>query len=84
ALYLSAHLYPDADFGAALALANALPVHPDPAQLDVPTLTRAMYFDKKVKQGRLRFVVLDAIGHALVREVSDETLLAECWAAALV
>ncbi|MEM6647531.1 MAG: 3-dehydroquinate synthase, partial [Bacteroidota bacterium] len=41
ALYLSAHLYPDADFGAALALANALPVHPDPAQLDVPTLTQA-------------------------------------------
>ncbi|MEM1093334.1 MAG: 3-dehydroquinate synthase [Bacteroidota bacterium] len=83
ALRLSAHLYPDADFTAARQLASALPVHPNPAQLDVPTLTKAMYFDKKVKQGRLRFVVLDEIGHALVRDVQDEALLADCWAAAL-
>ncbi|GAB5519843.1 MAG: 3-dehydroquinate synthase [Rhodothermales bacterium] len=83
ALHLSAKLYPHADFNAAHALAHQLPVEPDPSILDVPTLTQAMYFDKKVKQGRLRFVVLDELGHALVREVNDEALLAECWAAAL-
>jgi 3-dehydroquinate synthase len=36
--------------------------------LDVPEITAAMKFDKKVKAGKIRFVLLDGIGRAVVRD----------------
>jgi 3-dehydroquinate synthase len=36
--------------------------------LDAAAVVDAMAFDKKVKSGRLRFVLLDRIGHAVVRD----------------
>jgi 3-dehydroquinate synthase len=36
--------------------------------LDPAAVVDAMAFDKKVKSGRLRFVLLDRIGHAIVRD----------------
>jgi len=36
--------------------------------LDVGAVVEAMGFDKKVKAGRLRFVLLDRIGNAVVRD----------------
>jgi 3-dehydroquinate synthase len=36
--------------------------------LDIAAVVDAMGFDKKVKAGRLRFVLLDRIGHAVVRD----------------
>ena len=36
--------------------------------LDAGAVVDAMGFDKKVKAGRLRFVLLDRIGHAMLRD----------------
>jgi 3-dehydroquinate synthase len=37
-------------------------------KLDIAAVVDAMAFDKKVKSGRLRFVLLDRIGHAVIRD----------------
>ena len=38
------------------------------AKLDVGAVVDAMAFDKKVKSGRLRFVLPDRIGHVVIRD----------------
>ena len=43
--------------------------------VDVDALKAAMLSDKKVRQGRVRWVLLNGLGHAVVRtDVSDETV----------
>jgi 3-dehydroquinate synthetase len=43
--------------------------------VNVDALKAAMLSDKKVRQGRVRWVLLDGLGHAVVRtDVSDETI----------
>ena len=43
--------------------------------LDVGDVFRAMYFDKKVKSGKLRFVLPDRIGHVVIRDdVPDDVV----------
>jgi 3-dehydroquinate synthetase len=36
--------------------------------LDPAAVVEAMFFDKKVRSGKLRFILLDRIGHAVIRE----------------
>ena len=45
--------------------------------LSPTTILDTMYFDKKVRSGKLRFVLLDRLGHALTRDdVPQEKILA--------
>lgn len=61
-----------------VAAAHALPVHlREP--LDAGSLLEAMQRDKKVRRGRLRFVVLEKIGRAVTRDDVDRALAAEIW-----
>ncbi|MBI3580909.1 MAG: 3-dehydroquinate synthase [Nitrospinae bacterium] len=55
-----------------------LPVSP-PAGVSAAEVLRGMEHDKKILSGRLRFVVIDKIGRAFVREgVSKEMVLSAC------
>jgi 3-dehydroquinate synthase len=46
-------------------------------KLDPQAVADAMIFDKKVQSGRIRFVLLDRIGHALIRDDVPPTLIRE-------
>jgi 3-dehydroquinate synthase len=48
-----------------------------PENSDAQTLLAAMSVDKKNKNGRIRLVLLDAIGHASLRDDYDDQLLLE-------
>lgn len=43
--------------------------------LDIEQVVQAMYFDKKVKSGRIRFVLPDRIGHVVVRDDLPQELV---------
>jgi len=58
--------------------AHALPVRLH-APLPLTTLTAAMARDKKVRAGRLRFVVLKALGKAVTRDDVDLALAEGCF-----
>jgi 3-dehydroquinate synthase len=46
-------------------------------KLDTAAVVDAMHFDKKVKAGRVRFVLLDRIGHAVIRDDVPAELVRE-------
>ena len=58
--------------------AHALPVRLR-APLPNDALVEAMKRDKKVKHGRLRFVVLDTLGAAVTRDDVDPALAVQIW-----
>jgi 3-dehydroquinate synthase len=62
----------------ATVAAQALPIRLR-APLPVSTLLAAMQHDKKVRAGRLRFVVLRRLGEAATRENVDPTLVEAVW-----
>ncbi len=68
ALHLSRKLHPTADFEPAVALLNKLPILAEPKPLSLDALIDATYSDKKTLAGKVRFVLLDQIGHAYVEE----------------
>jgi len=45
--------------------------------LDVDKVVGAMHFDKKVKSGRVRFVLPDRIGHVVIRDDVPEAIVRE-------
>jgi 3-dehydroquinate synthase len=49
-------------------------------ELDVEQVVEAMSFDKKARAGRPRFVLLDRIGHAIVRDDVDDAVAREAIA----
>lgn len=68
ALHLSKKLNPDADLEPAEMLLQKLPILAGSAPLSVDALIDATYSDKKTLAGKVRFVLLDQIGHAYVEE----------------
>lgn len=82
-LRLGRVLAPDAalpdPFAAADRLVSRLPTPALPDRLSVDTLLDAMGGDKKRRAGRLRFVVLDAIGDARLAEDVDEGAVRAAW-----
>ena len=66
ALYLSARLHPASDFAPAAALLDKLPILAEPKPLSLDALIDATYSDKKTEAGKVRFVLLDHIGHAYI------------------
>jgi 3-dehydroquinate synthase len=44
-------------------------------KLPVDEVLRAMLFDKKVKAGKVRFVLPDRIGHVVIRDDVPENLV---------
>ncbi len=71
ALNLSATLHPQLDVERARTLVSALPIHASPLHMSLDALVSAMYTDKKVLAGKIRFVLLDKIGHAYVEEAAS-------------
>ncbi|MFK7847531.1 MAG: 3-dehydroquinate synthase [Rhodothermales bacterium] len=71
ALNLSATLHPQLDAERATKLVTALPIHATPLDMSLDALVSAMYTDKKVLAGKIRFVLLDKIGHAYVEEAAS-------------
>ena len=57
---------------------NGLPVRLR-SPLDTDKLLESMGRDKKVREGKLRLVILDRIGAARVREVADSVQIRELW-----
>ena len=58
--------------------AHALPIRLR-APLAAPTIMAAMQHDKKVRAGRLRFVVLASLGAASTRDDVDPALVGAVW-----
>jgi 3-dehydroquinate synthase len=83
ALHLSRSRVPDLLFDRADSLVTRLPVPPAIARLDVEELMAAMQADKKVRHGRLRFVLLETIGQAYVTDVVDPAEVRAAWKYAL-
>ena len=71
ALELSAARYPEVDFAEARRLVERLPLPSSLANLSVDALIDAMLSDKKRSSGRLRFILLEKPGSAVV--VDDVT-----------
>ncbi len=79
ALFLSHRLHPDFPFEEADALVRRIPVPPGLSEIPTEALLEPMWRDKKTDAGRLRFIVLRAIGSAYVTDrVAPETV-AEAW-----
>ena len=68
-----------ADFESIRAFLKRLKKPNDLADLDEQTILDIVHRDKKVRDKKIYFVLLEAIGQAVVQEVSDEELL-EAWA----
>ena len=64
ALRLSRSLHPALDMQRADAIVSRIPVQAQPLSCSSNILIDAMHTDKKVLAGKLRFVLLDRIGHA--------------------
>lgn len=71
ALHLSHTLHPTLDHTRADTLVARLPIMGTATSLPIDDLMHAMQRDKKVLSGRIRFVLLDRIGHAYVEEHAD-------------
>src|SRR5258706_2518534 len=46
-------------------------------KLNVDEVTEAMHFDKKVKSGRVRFILPDRIGHVIIRDDVPDAIVRE-------
>jgi 3-dehydroquinate synthetase len=46
-------------------------------KLDIEKVCRAMAFDKKIKQGRIRVILLEKLGQATIRDDVPDTLIRE-------
>ncbi len=79
ALHLSKRLQDGLDSERADRLVARIPIPPGLAALDVPSLMESMRSDKKALAGRLRFVLLDRIGHAYVTDQVDRRYVEESW-----
>ncbi len=49
-------------------------------QLNLDAVVESMYFDKKVKAGKIRFILPDSIGHVVIRDDLSRTLVRESLA----
>ncbi len=79
ALHLSSRVVPEFDSDRADELVRRIPVPSGLAGLPVESLTAAMKADKKVRGGRVRFVLLDRIGHAFVTDDVRAAWVEEAW-----
>lgn len=79
ALHLSKDLTPDLDAERADALVRGLPVPTELCDLDVSDLMEAMTYDKKVRGGRVRFVLLRRIGEAYVTDDVKSAHVEAAW-----
>jgi 3-dehydroquinate synthase len=83
ALHLSELRYPEQDFSGAAEVLMRLPVANDWADIDVDMLLHAMLSDKKRVGERLRFVILDRVGSAVVVDDVTEQEIRSGWELAL-
>lgn len=79
ALHLSRELASDLDADRADALVRRIPVPSRLRELDIPSLMGAMKADKKVRDGRIRLVLLDRIGRAYVTDDVAHGLIEQAW-----
>lgn len=79
ALRLSAHRAPTTDLAAAENLVSRLPT-PATQNLDPHALWKAMRYDKKTRDGRPRFVLLNALGDPYLADGIGEDLFLSAWA----
>lgn len=80
ALYLSARLTPELPLARMDRLVARLPVPPILSALPDDALLAAMRHDKKRDGDRLRFILLESLGRAVVRDDVPEALVAAAWA----
>ena len=83
ALHMSGKLHPDADFAPATALLDNLPILTNHTPLSLDALLNATYSDKKTVAGKVRFVLLDQIGHAYVETEASMDQARDAFEAAL-
>ncbi len=63
------------------ALLERIPVTYDPQQIDPEILTAHMFLDKKVKEGRIRLILIEAIGKYKILEKASEAAIKKAWEA---
>ncbi len=68
-------LLPEPEYQRGMALLNRVPIPFEPAVLDIEALVKRMTLDKKVKQGRVRLVLIDRIGHYVFHTAENTHLL---------
>ncbi len=79
ALHVSKRLHKNWAAKRALALVTRIPIRAALSNISVNTLMEAMYFDKKVRAGRLRLVLLRTIGDPYVSEDASLAEIREAW-----
>ncbi len=67
------------DFERGLHLLNRVPIRFDAQKLNVPQLVQRMALDKKVKGGKIRLVLIKAIGQYLFYEVQNSAVLEQAF-----
>lgn len=80
ALHLSKRLSPELERERADRLVERIPVPGGLAELGIGELMAAMRADKKVRDGRIRLVLLERIGHAYVTDRVGRELVEDAWA----
>ncbi len=72
-------LLPEADFRQGLAMLNRVPIPFDASALNIEALVRRMTLDKKVKQGKVRLVLMKRIGAYTFHRVENINLLKQAF-----
>ncbi|MEM9664512.1 MAG: 3-dehydroquinate synthase [Bacteroidota bacterium] len=83
AVYASAQRHPHVDFEPAWRLLDHLPRPVIPASVSIASLMEAMRYDKKVQDGRIRYVLLQAPGSAYVTDALESAEVEAAWRVAL-
>lgn len=83
ALHLSHKLHEKQELKLALDAITDFPINADPSSVSVEALMRAMKRDKKVKQGRVHYVLLKGLGDPYVTADIDPAVIRESWYEAL-
>ena len=79
ALYASGALHPRFNYEPALRLVQQIPAPEIPQGLDTEVLIQAMQSDKKRRAGKLRYVLLEDIGHTYVTDALSTDQVRRAW-----
>ncbi len=72
-------LLPESDFKQGLSLLNRVPIPFDASALNIEALVQRMTLDKKVKQGKVRLVLMKRIGAYAFHRVENINLLKQAF-----
>jgi len=67
------------DYQRAMALLKRIPITCDRSRLQIPQLIKRMHLDKKVRDGHIRLVLPDGIGHYRLESAADTSAMEKAF-----